>query len=182
MRIIYQVRCRVNNKVYIGKTIKTVDQRWREHLGCVRRGRSNLPFHNAIRKYGPENFDVWVLYTDAVSEGHLNMLEEMFIRQFKSNNPHYGYNMTPGGDGGPVSPEVGRKISKALKGRKPSKETRRKMRKAAKGRVPCPEAFRKSVESRKGKPLSKKHRRNLRKAWRRRKTVCSDGFPFRRAC
>lgn len=131
MQTIYQIRCRVNNKVYIGKTTKTVDCRWKQHLN----GDGHAPFlYRAIKKYGPENFDVWVLYPDAVTAGHLNMLEEMFIKQCRSNDRRYGYNLTSGGEGARHTLETRRKLSRMLKGKpsrhlgyKHSEETKRKM-------------------------------------------------------
>lgn len=147
---IYQIRCRINNKVYIGKTTQSIHGRWERHVaGC-----GNAPFlYRAIRKYGPENFDVWVLYPDAVTEGHLNMLEEMFIKQFKSNDRRYGYNLATGGQargcGWRHSLETKRKIGEANKGRKPSENTILGI-----------------VKALKGKKLSKSHRKKLSKAGR----------------
>lgn len=153
MRVIYQIRNRVNNKVYIGKTTKPLHNRWQLHVRMALKG-SNFSLRNAIRKYGPENFDVWILYSDAVTAGHLNMLEEMFIKQFKSNNPKYGYNMTSGGDGGAMSLEVRKRMSASLKGEKNPRW----------GKKWPKEVRLKISESQKGKTLSKETRKKISNA------------------
>lgn len=50
---IYKITNKINGKVYIGKTTKTVQERWKEHLRESRTERSeNRPLYRAIRKYG----------------------------------------------------------------------------------------------------------------------------------
>ena len=56
MGFIYKITNKINNKIYIGKTTRTVEQRYKEHLADSKRVRSYL--HNAIQKYGSENFNV----------------------------------------------------------------------------------------------------------------------------
>ena len=59
--IVYLVTCRVTGKNYGGQTIRTVEERWAQHLGEAGPGRFETPLHRAIRKYGPGAFDVQVL-------------------------------------------------------------------------------------------------------------------------
>lgn len=54
---IYKITNKVNNKVYIGQTRYTVEFRWRQH----QHKKDNTYFHNAIRKYGAQNFMVETL-------------------------------------------------------------------------------------------------------------------------
>lgn len=63
----------------------------------------NTLFHNAIRKYGWENFEYKVLFRincDNVQDLNitLNSKEKVAIKYFNSCNKNYGYNMTLGGD------------------------------------------------------------------------------------
>ena len=44
--IIYKITNKINGKVYIGQTVNSLQQRWREH----RNARDKNLFHNAIRK------------------------------------------------------------------------------------------------------------------------------------
>lgn len=50
--VVYKVTCKVNNKVYIGKTYN-FEKRKREHLYAID---DELPFHKAMKKYGKDNF------------------------------------------------------------------------------------------------------------------------------
>lgn len=177
---IYQVRCRINNKVYIGKTSKGANHRWKDHIARAEKGKNGL-LCQAIRKYGSENFDVWVLYTDAVTEGHLNMLEQMFIKQFKSNNSKFGYNLTEGGDGiANPSREIRTRHSKFMKGRPPwnkgkkmSKEFCQKMGELKKGNknrlgIKNSKATRKKISKSNKRYFSNpKHRRKTSRATRK---------------
>ena len=53
--IIYKVQNNVNQKVYIGKTAKTLNERKKTHLKNVRMG-IKTHFYDSIRKYGEESF------------------------------------------------------------------------------------------------------------------------------
>jgi group I intron endonuclease len=90
--IIYLVENTVNSKIYIGKTIRTVERRWADHVGDARY-RATTYFHNAIHKYGADAFVVRVLET-VDDPGVLNEREIHWIATL-----HPDYNMTPGGDG-----------------------------------------------------------------------------------
>ena len=53
---IYKFINRINGKKYIGQT-NNIENRYKAHLSSKR----NDPFHNALRKYGIENFDFEVI-------------------------------------------------------------------------------------------------------------------------
>lgn len=84
-----------SNKVYIGITITTLKERIRIHLRDVDKG-SKTPFHNAIRKYKPENID-WKIIDRADTWDELCELEKKHIKLNDSYNR--GYNLTLGGEG-----------------------------------------------------------------------------------
>jgi group I intron endonuclease len=94
--IIYKVQNKVNQKVYIGKTTKTLDNRKKTHLKNVRMGLKSH-FYDSIRKYGEESFE-WCELVSCNNIEILNEMEIMFIAKFNSFKD--GYNMTLGGDGG----------------------------------------------------------------------------------
>lgn len=94
--IIYKVQNNVNQKVYIGKTAKTLNERKKTHLKNVRMG-IKTHFYDSIRKYGEESF-TWCELLSCNSVDILNEMEIMFIDKFNSYKD--GYNMTLGGDGG----------------------------------------------------------------------------------
>lgn len=95
--VIYRRTNTTNGKVYIGKTTRTVAQRWINLLAEVKRGSAN-PIHNAIRKYGAEVFTTDILY-EAKTAAELNAMETFFIVLHQSHKPENGYNLTLGGDG-----------------------------------------------------------------------------------
>ena len=120
--IIYKVTNLVNYKVYIGQTVQKLQKRWATHCstksGC-------LALHNAIQKYGKENFIIQQIDVgdDRV---HLNELEQYWIEIYNSVFPN-GYNLTEGGDS-PVFSETSRlKMSKSQTGKVMSIECRQKM-------------------------------------------------------
>lgn len=147
--LVYQIRNISNNKSYVGKTVETTpSKRWYQHLRESELG-SQCGIHRAIRKYGPENFDVWVL-SHATDLEHLVSLEKFFIRQLRTNNRRYGYNMTPGGDGfhGTHSLKTRKLMSRAHRGKRWVMSER--------GRLNISKAHR-------GIRLSRKHRERISK-------------------
>lgn len=103
MLYIYKFTNKVNGKVYVGQTNDIV-KRKRGHKSTAFNSKSkdyNLPFHNALRKYGWENFDFEILeeIDDAFGREYLNEREKFFIVNEKSLINENGYNLTIGGEG-----------------------------------------------------------------------------------
>lgn len=97
MYYIYKITNKTNKKVYIGKTGRNLDVRWREHCSRASQG-VNTYFYNAIRKYGENNFIIEKLEETEDSE-KINELEQKWIILYDATNPKLGYNLTKGGDG-----------------------------------------------------------------------------------
>lgn len=99
MGYIYKATCKTTNQIYIGKSQSSVQERWKEHCRSAflpSHGDYNFPFHRAIRKYGPEDFEIEVI--DEVSDSEiLKQKEKEWIVKYDSY--HNGYNATLGGDG-----------------------------------------------------------------------------------
>jgi group I intron endonuclease len=113
---IYKIVNKINGKEYIGKTQKTLEERWIRHLTDSRR--TNTKLYNAIRKYGSENFEMCVVeYTGSVTREYLNDRERYWINIIDPE-----YNMTKGGDGGWINDQSGRtwkiKDTSKMKGKK----------------------------------------------------------------
>jgi group I intron endonuclease len=90
--IIYRITNVVNSKFYIGKTSKTVGERFQRH--CYNHQNQNTYLYKAMRKYGVDNFIIEILEeTDSPNEREIYWIETL--------QPHY--NMTIGGDGGDTS-------------------------------------------------------------------------------
>jgi group I intron endonuclease len=114
--LIYRVTCTVNGKVYIGKTEQSLAQRWSCHVGDAHRG-SNVYFHKAIRKHGPDAFTVEVLGESFGEVGALNLREIFAILSHRSTDPTIGYNSRFGGEGGSPTPQVRKKMSEVHRAR-----------------------------------------------------------------
>ena len=96
MAYIYKITNQINDKVYIGKTLKTVEERWKEHSkDYKRREYEKRPLYSAINKYGIENFSIEQI--EECSHEVVNEREKYWIEKYGSFK--YGYNATLGGDG-----------------------------------------------------------------------------------
>ena len=91
----YKITNTINGKIYIGET-HSIDTRFKRHINSAKHG-SNSYIHRAIRKYGSEYFIVEQLGEYLNEKDALNS-EIEFIKQFQSNVPTIGYNLTTGGD------------------------------------------------------------------------------------
>lgn len=96
--IIYKCTNIVNSKVYIGKTVKKLEQRKMGHYYDVRNGRVNNYFHSSIKKYGFDKF-VWEAIETCSSDEELCEREIYWISFYQSMERTKGMNMTLGGDG-----------------------------------------------------------------------------------
>lgn len=131
---IYKVTNVENDKFYIGKTKKPIEQRFKEHLRDSRNGKTWCVLHDAIRKYGEDKFLIESILT-CNDEKTLNTKESDIIEQLQPD-----YNSAPGGQGGAIrtglkhSNETKDKIRSKAIGRKASLATREKMKQARLGR------------------------------------------------
>ena len=97
MGYIYCITNILNQKKYIGKTTKTVEQRFKEHCNDSKRKRcEKRPLYNAMNKYGINNFIVETL--KECDNDKLEKYEQYYIKKFNTYG-HTGYNATKGGDG-----------------------------------------------------------------------------------
>lgn len=93
---IYKISNSVNDKVYIGKTLSSIEKRFQEHKKDSSRDTENIrPLYRAMNKYGYDCFFV-ELVEEAPIE-HLSEREQFWIEYY--NSYHNGYNATLGGDG-----------------------------------------------------------------------------------
>lgn len=99
---IYCITNKINNKKYVGQTIRTIKVRWSCHQSESKNLEDNTIFHRAIRKYGSSNFEVMELEHIECNnkidlKNQLNQLEIIYIKKLNTLNPN-GYNLTYGGD------------------------------------------------------------------------------------
>lgn len=103
---------KINGKKYIGITSVPVKYRWGRGSGYA----EHLPIGRAIRKYGWDNFEHLVILEN-LDEDEAKRLEIELIREWKTQDDQYGYNICAGGDG--------------VTGWHPSEETKKKQSAAA---------------------------------------------------
>ena len=94
MAYIYKATNKFNGKFYIGQTsYDKLSKRVASHIYYARNSNSNLPFPNALRKYGKNGFD-W----EIIEECKKDERGKREIYWIDKLNPDY--NVTLGGDGG----------------------------------------------------------------------------------
>ena len=165
------------NKLYIGITSQTVNERWENGKGY-----SGSPhFYSAIQKYGWDNIKHIVLLENLSKEVACEC-EKYLIAKYKTTNREYGYNISLGGDvtqlGLKRTPEQIKRLSDAHKelpvnefaiqrmaetnrGRKRPPEVIEKMRKAKTEWHKRPESKEIMRNINKGKTFSDEHKRKL---------------------
>ena len=112
--IIYKITNKINNKNYICQTIKSLDERIKNHIKESKK-ESNRPFLRSLIKYGIDNFSFEIIdYANNLDE--LNDKEIYWIDKFNSLSPN-GYNITAGGQGKKLksTEEFSKSISEGLK-------------------------------------------------------------------
>lgn len=140
-----------DGRKYIGITCNNPRKRWNYGNGY----RKNKYFYRAIKKYGWDSFKHDILFEDLTKEEACQKEQEL-IREFKTTDNAFGFNLTSGGEG--------------TYGFKFSEESKKKMSLAKKGWKPPKEATQKSIATRKangykgafyGKKLSEEHKRHI---------------------
>lgn len=116
--VIYKATNKINGKIYIGQTTRSLRRRKQGHIQDTKNNRDNSIFHRAIKKYGKNVFS-WEIIENCDSKDELDEMEFHYIKQYDSYDN--GYNLTLGGEGSPGairSEDVRRKISNSTKGSK----------------------------------------------------------------
>lgn len=88
---IYKITNIQNNKVYIGQSIRPIEQRFKRHINDAINNKLDTHFARAIRKYGKDSFRIETIDT-AQTQEELNQKEQYWIQQYDSVNN--GYNET----------------------------------------------------------------------------------------
>jgi len=89
---IYKIINIINGKIYVGQTTQSLEERVRKHFSDSKNKIDNNKFHNAIRKYGNDNFKFeiieivdnkellnerecyWINYLDTVKNGYNTLI------------------------------------------------------------------------------------------------------------
>jgi group I intron endonuclease len=92
---VYKISNSVNDRLYVGLTVCSLDKRWREHKSAANTG-VDKPLYRAMRKHGVENFKISLLYI-ATSIEDMREAELRFIKELKAHANDGGYNLTDHG-------------------------------------------------------------------------------------
>lgn len=105
MGFIYYISNSINDKVYVGKTTTSIQQRWREHRNDAKKYERHIQsggkfngcpkFYRAILCHGVENFEIEML--EEADNDELDKLEMQYIEAFDAITN--GYNILAGGEG-----------------------------------------------------------------------------------
>lgn len=98
---IYIIRNIVNNKVYIGQTKVSVEQRWKEHVRHAAYGDQII--NRAMKKHGIDKF--WIETLEICSVDVIDEREKYYIALYDSTDKSKGYNVSIGG----LTPQFKRK-------------------------------------------------------------------------
>jgi group I intron endonuclease len=111
MGYIYKIINKIDGKMYIGQTIKDLEERWRQHCNP----KSNCRYlKSAIKKYGVNSFEFKLICI--CFDNDLDNYECFYMNKYNTLVPN-GYNLREGGNSGKHNEETKRKISETLKNR-----------------------------------------------------------------
>ena len=88
---IYKITNIQNNKIYIGQTIRPIQDRFHRHINDALNNILDTHFARAIRKYGKDNFIIEQI-DQAQTQDELNKKEQYWIQYY--NSVQNGYNET----------------------------------------------------------------------------------------
>lgn len=93
---IYKIYNDINDKLYIGKTLSTIEERFKQHChDKTKRVYEKRPLYNAMNKYGDKYFHI-----ELIEECDIELLAQRECYWIEYYNTYYnGYNATKGGDG-----------------------------------------------------------------------------------
>ena len=88
---IYKITNKNNGKMYIGQTIRPIEERWKRHQNDALNNILDTHFARAIRYYGPDAFTLELIDT-ATTQQELTAKESYWITWY--NSVEEGYNET----------------------------------------------------------------------------------------
>ena len=159
MYTVYQHKNKINGKNYFGITSRNPVERWRKDGSGYK---TSPHFYSAIQKYGWDNFEHIILFTNLTKE-EACLKEKELIKQYNSMNREYGYNSTSGGEMFVMNEETKQKISNSMKGKKNGLNH------------PCSEEKKRKIsEAQKGRSFTEEHKQKLSEAAKKRHVPCSE--------
>lgn len=168
--VIYKIINKINNKLYIGQTTRTLFARWKGHKESMLND-DKRHLYCSMRKYGISNFKIKKI-VECNSIDILNLLEKIFISEYNTTNHKYGYNNMTGGNNNTHSEQTKQLMkdnhTKYWLNKRHSEETKQKMSESHKVEN-IPTEIRKKMKENNvkywsGKKLSDEHKMNMSKS------------------
>lgn len=151
MGFIYKITNTVNEKIYVGQTVKTIEERFDAHIKKAKQ-HPNRYLYDAMNHYGYDKFKVSQI--EECDNSLLDERERYWIARLDCMIPN-GYNMTEGGGGGdtwtnnPHKELTSMKLIVANRGKKRSKEFCDNLSEKFRGRNGSSDAAKRAAETRK---------------------------------
>lgn len=98
MYYVYKITNSINNKVYVGRTIRSIEQRYKEHLQSLENG-DTRHLYSAMRKYGVNNFKIELIEECSTLDEMIEK-EAYYCELLEAYTK--GYNMTTAGEINPM--------------------------------------------------------------------------------
>lgn len=159
---IYKIINDLNDKIYVGQTWQTIEERFKRHCAEARwENTKKMPIVLAIKKYGHCHFQIIELEKlIAPTQEYVDQREVHWAKVLNSLAPN-GYNLKVGGAAGLLSEITKKRISEGNKGKKASPETKEKLRLSHMGHVVKESTKKKLSEINTGKVLSYDHKEKI---------------------
>lgn len=188
--ICYLITNKSNGMKYVGITSKTLKQRMKAHKHDAVHNNKTKKFklHNALNKYGVENFSIKILKR-AASWEEICQIEQEYIKKLKTNKRKNGYNLTLGGEGVlglKCSDTTRKKLSEIRKESWKDPNYRNKVMNGNKKRwgkrKEREKAKRRSTQLWEQKPYRQKTSKAIKEAWKSEETKRKQKEGLKRAC
>ena len=99
---VYGIRCKENGRIYIGCTRRPLQDRLADHFFelkrngktfCKETGKRDLSnWQKDYNQYGKDGFDFYLIEDNIPDDDHMER-EAYWIREYKSHEEQYGYNL-----------------------------------------------------------------------------------------
>lgn len=90
--LIYKITNLINKKIYIGRTIQLLKDRWSKHVSDSKNKNAKMAISHAIAKYGAQNFSI-ELIEKCASLDEMKRRESFYISSLNSMDRNVGYNL-----------------------------------------------------------------------------------------
>lgn len=112
---IYKITNLINNKIYIGRTYLTLEQRFWKHKDNAIKRNKTFYLYKSMRKHGIENFKIELIENNKTLTENKDR-ETFYILKFKSYIPTIGYNILIGNNNETsyFQPKMQQQIAKSI--------------------------------------------------------------------